>query len=86
LRTGKRTGQRLIEVMVRAHEPRDNDAAARVDDAIGIARKFGRRSECFDGAVAHEDRRVAQDGVRIVEGLDVRRIPNQQRCHTSGFR
>ena len=63
------------------HQTRNDDAIARVDDPVGFARQLGGRSERFDCAVADEDRRIAQHAVRIVERLDVRGVPNQQRGH-----
>ncbi len=86
LRAGNRARQRLKEVVMGIHESRNDDAAARVDHAVGLARQLRGRPERFDRAVAHEDRCVAQHAVRIVEGLDVRRIANQQRSHSSALR
>jgi len=84
LRTGNRARQRLIEVMMGAHQSRNHDAAARVDDAVGLPRQLRRRPERLDRAVAHEDRGVAQHRVRSVERLDVRRVAHQQRGHSMG--
>ena len=86
LGAGNGAGQRLIEVMMGIDQSRDDDAAARVDDAVGFARQFGGRAERFDRAVAHEDRGVAQHAVVIVERLDVRGVANQQRGHLVSLR
>ena len=80
-------GQRLKEVMMGIDQPRNDDAPTRIDDAVGLARQVRcGRTERFDRAVAHEDRRVLERPFGVVERLDVRRVANQQRTHArSGF-
>jgi OHCU decarboxylase len=83
LRSREITGQRLIEMMVRTDQPRQQDEAARVDDLVGLGADRGRRSDRFDDAAADEDRSVGDLAIVVVERRDEGRVTEKQRANGS---
>jgi hypothetical protein len=76
-----RPGERLVHMVVRVHQTRHHQMAARVNHLVGRLRQRSGRADGLDQGVADEDRRIREFAPGIVEGGHAAGIADQQGRH-----
>ena len=78
--------QRLVHVVVRVHQPGDDDLVACVDDLVGRLRQLHAGADRFDDAAAREDRTVDDLAPLRVHRDEQARVTDKQRlAHRSAL-